>query len=87
MTTVRDHALELYKHRVLIECLVWREVRARYRGSVFGFLWSLLNPLLLLVVYRFVFAIVMRAEIPNYVVFLFVGLLPWQWLATSLSNG
>jgi lipopolysaccharide transport system permease protein len=87
VTRVRDHAIELYKHRSLIESLVWREVRARYRGSVFGFLWSLFNPLLLLIVYWFVFGTVLRAEIPNYAVFLLAGLLPWQWLATSLSNG
>jgi lipopolysaccharide transport system permease protein len=87
VTIVRDHLLELYTYRVLIESLVRREVRARYRGSVFGFLWSLINPLLLLIVYRFVFAVVMRTDMPNYVIFLFAGLLPWQWLATSLSNG
>lgn len=87
MTIVRDHAIELYRSRALIESLVRREVRARYRGSALGFLWSLLNPLLLLVVYHFVFATVLRTEIPHYAVFLLAGLLPWQWLATALANG
>jgi ABC-type polysaccharide/polyol phosphate export permease len=49
-TTLCDHAIELSENCILIAGLVQCEVRARYRGSVFGFLWSLLYPLLLLVV-------------------------------------
>jgi lipopolysaccharide transport system permease protein len=85
---VLDHFAELYKYRVLIESLVWRDIKARYRGSVFGFLWTFLNPLILLLVYRAVFKYVTQAvDIPYYAVFLFVGLLPWLWLAGSATNG
>ena len=63
-----------------------RELKARYRGSVLGFFWSFANPLLLLLVYTFVFSYVMRPPegIHDYALFLFCGLLPWTWFQTSL---
>lgn len=51
-----------WRHRALIRRLVWRKIQAQYRGSVFGLLWTLLQPLLLLAVYTFVFSIVFRAR-------------------------
>jgi lipopolysaccharide transport system permease protein len=65
---------------------VSRELKARYRGSVLGFFWSFANPLLLLLVYTFVFSYVMRPPegIHDYALFLFCGLLPWTWFQTSL---
>src|SRR5512132_4275028 len=79
---------QLVRYRGLIQSLVARELKARYRGSVLGFFWSFFNPLLLLLVYTFVFAYVMPppqlGEIPNYALFLFCGLLPWTWFQTSL---
>ena len=85
---------ELYKYRQLIVTLVSRELKARYRGTVFGFFWSLLNPLLLLVVYSIVFGIILpqssgRVENTmitgiNYSIFLFAGLLPWIWFNSSV---
>lgn len=83
-----EHFRELWRYRVLIENLVRRDVSLRYRGSVLGYLWTLLNPLLLLSVYRLVFSQFMRAvTIDHYAVFLFVGILPWLWLSSSLNNG
>ena len=64
-----------------------REIKARYRGSVLGFLWSLANPLLLLAVYSFVFSLVFRPRVPGaspYPLFLVTGLFPWIWVSTSL---
>ncbi len=88
LSVVLEHFRELYRHRVLIESLVWRDVKARYRGSVLGYFWTLLNPLLLLLVYQLVFTKYTRAvELHNYAVFLFVGLLPWLWLSSSISTG
>jgi ABC-type polysaccharide/polyol phosphate export permease len=77
---------ELYRFRTLITTLVLRELRARYRGSVLGFLWSFLNPLLLMAVYVLVFSVYMRAPMDNYAVFLFTGLLPWLWFSSSLGQ-
>ena len=87
-TAVVDHFRELYRYRVLVQSLVVREVKARYRGSALGFFWTLANPLLLLIVYRFVFTIFTRAvDKTNYSVFVFVGILPWLWLSGSITNG
>jgi len=77
---------ELPKYRGLIQSLVARELKARYRGSVLGFFWSFFNPLLLLLVYTFVFSYVMPPpkNLPNYALFLFCGILPWTWFSSSL---
>jgi lipopolysaccharide transport system permease protein len=77
---------QLPRYRGLIQSLVSRELKARYRGSVLGFFWSFANPLLLLLVYTFVFAYVMPppAGIKNYALFFFTGILPWTWFSTSL---
>jgi len=78
---------EIFKYRALIQVLVVRELKARYRGSVLGFLWSLLNPMLLMLVYWLVFSIYMRFGMKNYHVFLFCGLLPWVWFSAVLLEG
>ena len=85
---------ELFKYRQLIVTLVSRELKARYRGTVFGFLWSLLNPLLLLAVYSIVFAVILRngngriedidLKGVDYAIFLFTGILPWLWFSSSI---
>ena len=88
----------LLRYRGLIHSLVARELKARYRGSVLGFFWSFINPLLLLLVYSIVFAYIMPARFTGgdepkpfadaypYAVFLFCGLLPWTWFASSLNE-
>jgi ABC-type polysaccharide/polyol phosphate export permease len=83
---VTAHLAELYRYRALIATLVLRELRARYRGSLLGFLWSFLNPLLLMVVYVLVFSVYLRVPMEGYAVFLFTGLLPWLWFSSSLSH-
>ncbi len=79
------------EYRALIKTLVSRELKARYRGSILGFLWSFLNPLLLLVVYTVVFGFILRPRDPafagnpfNYALFLFSGLLPWVWFSACV---
>ena len=79
----------LWRHRALAYVLVARELKARYRGSVLGFFWSLLNPLLMLAVYAVVFAVIFTGRGPStspYALFLFSGLLPWNWLSSSLTD-
>jgi lipopolysaccharide transport system permease protein len=80
----------LMRYRGLIQSLVARELKARYRGSVLGFFWSFINPLLLLLVYSFVFSYVMTAahdeRIEPYALFMFCGILPWTWFSSSLSE-
>src|SRR5438093_4498694 len=79
----------LLRYRGLISSLVARELKARYRGSIFGFLWSFINPLLLLLIYSFVFTTIIPNEEPKtkpYALFMFCGILPWTWFASSLSD-
>jgi ABC-type polysaccharide/polyol phosphate export permease len=81
------HLADLYINRQLVRALVGRELKARYRGSVLGFLWTFLNPLMLLLVYALVFSVYMRVEMDNYTVFMFTGLLPWIFFSQSLNSG
>jgi ABC-type polysaccharide/polyol phosphate export permease len=79
----------LFRYRGLVQSLVARELKARYRGSFLGFFWSFVNPLLLLLIYSFVFTTVMPNTVEGvqpYALFMFCGILPWNWLSTSLSD-
>jgi len=80
----------LPRYRALIQSLVVRELKARYRGSVLGFFWSFANPLLLLLIYSFVFTVVLPGtrppELEPYALFMFCGILPWTWFSSSLSE-
>lgn len=77
---------EIYRYRALLWALTVRELRARYRASVLGFLWTFLNPTLQMLVYTLLFSVYMRQNIEHYAYFLFVGLLPWTWFASSITG-
>lgn len=81
-----NKSAELFRYREMFVGLVSREVRARYKGSALGFLWSLLNPLLMMLIYTLIFSVYMRINMPNFSFFLFCGLLPWTWFSTSILN-
>lgn len=79
---------ELIKYRQMIVSLVRKELRGRYKGSVLGFLWTFINPLLQLIVYSIVFSTIMRVvDTEKYYLFLFVALIPWIFFSTSVSGG
>lgn len=79
--------IEIYRYRELLRNLVIRDLKLRYRHSFFGFLWSLLNPLLMMAVFTLVFTVLLRnTEIPNFPVFVLVGILAWN-LHTSCLMG
>jgi lipopolysaccharide transport system permease protein len=80
---------QLLRYRGLLQSLVARELKARYRGSILGFFWSFINPLMLLLVYTFVFKYVMPSAVKGadpYPLFFFCGILPWTWFASSLME-
>lgn len=77
---------QIYSYREMLKNLVIKDLRTRYRESVLGFFWTLINPLLLLLIYSIVFKTIMRMDIENYSIFLFSGLLPWQFHQTVISN-
>jgi len=78
---------ELWEYREMISSLVKRDLRSRYKGSVLGFLWMFLNPLLQLCVYTIVFSVIMRMGIDKFYLFMFVALVPWLFFSTCLSGG
>jgi lipopolysaccharide transport system permease protein len=78
---------ELYQYRALLLALAVRELKARYRASVLGFLWTFLNPTLNMLVYVLVFGVLMRSAVPNYPYYLFSGLIPWIFFASSVMGG
>ncbi len=81
--------LQILKYRELIFTLFQRELKSRYRGSFFGYLWSFFNPLLLLAIYSFIFSFIFKPRIEGispYALFLFIGLLPWNWFSQSLNE-
>ncbi|MCD8069188.1 MAG: ABC transporter permease [Lachnospiraceae bacterium] len=78
---------EIYHYRTMIASLIRRDLRGRYKGSVLGFAWTFLNPLLQLVVYTIVFSSIMRSGIEDYYLFLFVALIPWIFFSSSLTGG
>jgi lipopolysaccharide transport system permease protein len=78
---------QVIRYRGLIQSLVARELKARYRGSVLGFLWTFIHPLLLLSIYTFVFTVILPNRSPAaqpYGLFMFCGILPWNWFSSSL---
>lgn len=79
--------VEIYKYRTMIASLIQRDLRGRYKGSVLGFAWTFLNPLLQLFVYTIVFSVIMRSDIKDYYLFLFVALIPWIFFSSSLTGG
>lgn len=81
------HLAELYRYRSLLGALAGRELKGRYRGSLLGFLWTFLNPLLLLLVYALVFSVYFRVQMEHYAVFMLTGLLPWILFSQALSEG
>ena len=78
---------EIYAYREMIFSLVRRDLKGRYKGSILGFFWTFLNPLLQLIVYTVVFSVILRSDIEEYYLFLFVALVPWIFFSTSVSGG
>jgi ABC-type polysaccharide/polyol phosphate export permease len=70
----------------LLFALTQKEIKARYKHAVLGFLWIFINPLIQMVVIGFVFSLIFRFGIKNYYLFLFTGLLPWNFFAQTLNK-
>ena len=77
----------IYRYRELLKNLVLKDLKLKYRGSVFGFLWSLLNPLVMILVYLVAFKYIMAIRTEGFVFLLLVGILAWTFFANSASMG
>ncbi|HIH73876.1 MAG TPA: ABC transporter permease [Methanosarcina sp.] len=81
------HLIELYNYRDLIWKLSWGEFKLRYKNSILGYFWSLLEPLLMLTVLYFVFSNLMRVQVEYYQLFLLMGIILWNFLSRSTNIG
>jgi lipopolysaccharide transport system permease protein len=81
-----DELLEMVRHRELLRLLVAKELKIKYKGTALGMVWSLLNPLLMMLVYTVVFSVIARFQVHNYPIFLLSGLLPWNALAGAITS-
>lgn len=84
--SVAEAVRDVVRYREFVRNLVARDLKVRYRNSVLGFVWSLLNPLLMMTVYTVVFSVLLRNDIPNFPLFVLVGLLPWNFAVTSVMG-
>jgi lipopolysaccharide transport system permease protein len=78
----------LFQRHELIETLVMRDLKLRYKSSVIGFLWSLMNPLLLMVIFTIVFTVLIsNTNIVHFPVFVLTALFSWNFFSTALMSG
>ena len=81
--------LDLFRYRELFGSLFRRDLRAKYKGSVLGLAWSLAHPIVLMLVYLFVFSVLLKiqtADYEHYWLFLLAGLPVWVFFSTSLQS-
>ena len=77
---------DLVRYRELFSNLFRRDFQAKYKGSILGVFWSLLNPLILLGVYLLVFGVIFPSKVPHYALYLLAGLACWIFFATSMQS-
>lgn len=87
--TERNYWRDLWRYKELFYILSWRDIKVRYKQTIMGVLWSVLRPLLTMMIFTFVFGRIAGFPVPEgvvYPVLVFAGLLPWQFFATGLSE-
>ncbi len=91
MFSIASEIVQIYRFREVLWQMVKREIKARYKQSILGYFWVILNPLAQMLVMSFAFSLILRiptnasSHIP-YSVFLYVALLPWNLFANSVSS-
>jgi lipopolysaccharide transport system permease protein len=83
---MREDFRELWKYRELLAMLVQRDLRIRYKNSVLGFWWSLLNPLVQVLTLTVVLQLVLQVKIPNYHAYVFCATLPWLYFSSGVMD-
>lgn len=84
--TVLQSIAGIWRYRELLVNLVRKDLKVRYKNSSLGVIWSMVNPLMYLVVFYVVFQLVLKAGIPYFPVFLLTGLLAWNLFSASLAG-
>ncbi len=77
---------EIWKHKSFLLNWTKREIEIRYKGSFLGIIWNFLNPLLSLMIYFFIFSRITQTQIPNYLVFLFIGITSWNFSVQTITR-
>jgi ABC-2 type transport system permease protein len=85
--TTSQRLRDVWQHRELLRNLVRKELKVKYKSSVLGFVWTLLNPALYLVVFSIVFKFILQSSVPYFAIFLLSGLLAWNLFAAAWSGG
>ena len=75
---------QLFSYRDLLRNLVSRDFKTRYKRSYLGILWSLLNPLLIIMVYTLAFDYIMKIRVKNFPMFFMCGYLPWSYFSSAV---
>lgn len=78
---------DIYDYREVVKNFVDTNLKMRYKRSVLGFLWTLLNPLLTMAITATVFSLIFRFDLKNYAVYIFCGLVPWNFINSSAISG
>ena len=76
----------IYDYRELLKTSIKKDIGGKYKNSFLGVLWSFVNPLLQIIVYAIIFPLIMKSDIPNYVVFMVCGLIPWNYFSTVINR-
>lgn len=79
--------IEIVEHRELLQTFVAKELIARYHASVMGYLWVLLNPFLMMLLFTLVYAVFLRIQVENYALFFVCAMLPWNFFINCLMQG
>lgn len=77
----------LYNYREFLKTNIKKDIRGKYKGSFLGVLWSFINPLLMTLIYAIVFPFILKSGQDNYVTFIVIGVLAWNWFTTVISQG
>jgi len=84
---MRKHLKEIFEYRDMINSLVRRDLRGKYKGSVLGFLWTFINPLCQIIVYTVVFSVIIRSDLEQFYVYMITGMVPWLFFDMALRQG
>lgn len=83
--TLAGTLASLVRYRELIRNLVLKDLKLKYRGSVLGFMWSMINPIVMITVYAVAFTFILRTRVEGFVLFLLLGILPWGFFVNSAN--
>ncbi|MFK4170241.1 ABC transporter permease [Paenibacillus lautus] len=86
MNKLLNYLKSIINYRDLLKNLTSNELKLKYKNSVLGLLWSYIYPIMMIVIYTFAFKVILRMTIENFALFVFVGLIPWNFVQSSISQ-